>query len=259
MSRLKLCSVCKEQKPIEEFGPESRKRSGKKYLCRACESERQRVRYHNVLTEEQRRARIERASQIAKRRWARKRELGQCMSCSNPAIKGHQKCEEHLAQARAREAFRRKELARIGMCTRCGQRQQALGMRYCTECLVKVPRNRRWKVAPIPRREYARQRYQEIRDKCFQAYGGYRCNCCGECEPRFLTIDHVHNDGATHWRSLYGHTQHRGPIYSWLRRHDYPEGFQVLCFNCNCGRALNHGICPHVQRIKTKEKSECNP
>jgi hypothetical protein len=27
----------------------------------------------------------------------------------------------------------------------------------------------------------------------------------------------------------------------------FPAGFQVLCFNCNQGRRLNHGVCPHVE------------
>lgn len=33
----------------------------------------------------------------------------------------------------------------------------------------------------------------------------------------------------------------------WLARHKYPEGFQLLCWNCNCGRAINGGICPHEE------------
>ena len=24
-----------------------------------------------------------------------------------------------------------------------------------------------------------------------------------------------------------------------------PDTIQILCFNCNCGRARNGGICPH--------------
>lgn len=35
-------------------------------------------------------------------------------------------------------------------------------------------------------------------------------------------------------------------FYRWLRKHSYPKGnFRLLCFNCNCGRELNGGICPH--------------
>lgn len=27
---------------------------------------------------------------------------------------------------------------------------------------------------------------------------------------------------------------------------NYPEGYQVLCYNCNCGKSINNGICPHL-------------
>jgi hypothetical protein len=243
----KLCSVCKQQKPIEEFGPERRRRGGKKYLCRNCESERQRVRYHNEITDEQRLARIQAASLRAKQRWADKRERGECMSCSQPAVHGLTKCGTHLAEARDREAKRRQLLAKIGVCTRCGQKPQAIGMRYCVDCLVVAQRDRRWAKADRPRKTYRRERQQQIRDECFKAYGGYRCKCCGETEPRFMTIDHVNNDGAIHRKTI-GGVHGRSQIYRWLRRHAYPEGFQVLCFNCNSGRQLNGGICPHKQQ-----------
>ncbi len=39
------------------------------------------------------------------------------------------------------------------------------------------------------------------RDQVFEAYGGYKCNCCGENEPMFLSIDHIDNDGATERKS----------------------------------------------------------
>ena len=32
---------------------------------------------------------------------------------------------------------------------------------------------------------------------------------------------------------------------------NYPDGFQILCYNCNCGRAFNrdnHNICPHKEK-----------
>jgi hypothetical protein len=34
------------------------------------------------------------------------------------------------------------------------------------------------------------------REAVYAAYGGYKCNCCGESEPMFLSIDHIDNDGA---------------------------------------------------------------
>jgi hypothetical protein len=38
-----------------------------------------------------------------------------------------------------------------------------------------------------------------------------------------------------------------GGYWAWLRKHNYPEGFQVLCHNCNMGRQINGGVCPHME------------
>lgn len=82
-----------------------------------------------------------------------------------------------------------------------------------------------------------------LKDACFGAYGGYKCVCCGEEEKIFLTLDHINNDGAKHRKAI----GIRGGIgiYTWIRKNNFPDGFQVLCFNCNHGKQLNKGICPH--------------
>jgi hypothetical protein len=41
-------------------------------------------------------------------------------------------------------------------------------------------------------------------------------------------------------------------LNTWRRcgqKHGYPEGFQVLCMNCNWGRYRNGGVCPHELMI----------
>jgi hypothetical protein len=81
------------------------------------------------------------------------------------------------------------------------------------------------------------------RDAAFMAYGGFRCACCGEMQPMFLTIDHVNNDGAMHRKIVGG--KGGSSFFQWLRRNKYPPGFQVLCRNCNWGKHVNGGVCPH--------------
>ena len=74
-----------------------------------------------------------------------------------------------------------------------------------------------------------------------QYYGGPspKCECCGEGRYEFLSLDHIQGDGARH-RAEVG----RGAVYGWLKKNGYPEGFRVLCHNCN--QALAHyGYCPH--------------
>ncbi len=91
-------------------------------------------------------------------------------------------------------------------------------------------------------RARGRDYWNKLRHLAVMAYGGYRCACCGETEPKFLTLDHIFNDGNAHRKSM----RNRGAgIYKWLRDHKYPAGFQILCMNCNHGKALNKGVCPH--------------
>lgn len=72
------------------------------------------------------------------------------------------------------------------------------------------------------------------------AYYGSRCACCGETEPLFLTIDHINGGGNAHRKAIGSQDQ-----WYWLWKQGYPEGFQILCCNCNFGRARNGGRCPH--------------
>jgi hypothetical protein len=82
------------------------------------------------------------------------------------------------------------------------------------------------------------------REQVFAAYGGYKCSCCGETEPMFLSIDHVDNDGAKERKSgLYAGSG--SAFYGWLRKNDFPAGYQVLCMNCQIGKHKNGGVCPH--------------
>lgn len=93
-------------------------------------------------------------------------------------------------------------------------------------------------------REYLRQFTINLKLEVLIHYGGSppRCACCGETTFEFLTIDHINNDGAKHRKLI----NRKGfGFYLWLRKNGFPEGFQVLCMNCNWGRAHNKGICPH--------------
>lgn len=92
-----------------------------------------------------------------------------------------------------------------------------------------------------------RQRWGQYRIRVLEGYGGC-CACCGESDPRFLTIDHVDGNGAEHRRDL-----GTGSNRVWLQiiREGFPEGYQCLCYNCNCGRAINGGVCPHHDPLES--------
>lgn len=81
-----------------------------------------------------------------------------------------------------------------------------------------------------------------LKNEVMNAYGG-ACACCGETELEFLTIDHINNDGAKQRRDnpkIHG----GGALYRWLRKQDWPSGFQCLCMNCNWSKRLG-GVCIH--------------
>lgn len=65
------------------------------------------------------------------------------------------------------------------------------------------------------------------------------CACCDERKIEFLGLDHINGGGNKHrkmlnLRSLHFHLKSRG----------YPEGFRVLCHNCNFSMG-HYGYCPH--------------
>uniref|UniRef100_A0A6M3J7Z6 Uncharacterized protein n=1 Tax=viral metagenome TaxID=1070528 RepID=A0A6M3J7Z6_9ZZZZ len=57
------------------------------------------------------------------------------------------------------------------------------------------------------------------------------CNYCGEDDLLVLCIDHINGGGTKERKSL----GMRGGMqfYFWLRGKGFPEGYQVLCANCN--------------------------
>lgn len=70
--------------------------------------------------------------------------------------------------------------------------------------------------------------------------GTMACKCCGAKGDDLLTVDHVNGGGERHRAVIGGGAR----TYWWLKNNGYPEGFQVLCWNCNCGRQ-HFGFCPH--------------
>lgn len=96
---------------------------------------------------------------------------------------------------------------------------------------------------PEKHRKWCMEHYYRLRDEAIMAYGGHKCACCGEIEPLFLTLDHINNDGCK-WREA--NKDHRGAtLFRWLKRNNWPKGYQILCLNCNQGKHRNKGICPH--------------
>ena len=83
----------------------------------------------------------------------------------------------------------------------------------------------------------------ELKEMVLRHYSpDLKCQCpkCPHPFPgiEFLSVDHIDGKG-THGREI------RRRLYQWIKNEGFPDGFQVLCFNCNLGKSAN-GICPHM-------------
>lgn len=98
------------------------------------------------------------------------------------------------------------------------------------------------------RREGETQERRENRIKVLQAYGGNppKCACCGENHVEFLQIDHTNGGGNKHRKQV--GTSGGGRFYLWLIKNNFPDGFRVLCANCNLSRGF-YGYCPHEREV----------
>jgi len=91
-------------------------------------------------------------------------------------------------------------------------------------------------------------KFRDLRElmRAFEHYGGAKCACCSESEPAFLSLDHKNNDGVKQRLLMGGRRDWGGHhLARKLRILGYPDGYQVLCMNCNMGRRKNNGVCPH--------------
>jgi hypothetical protein len=75
----------------------------------------------------------------------------------------------------------------------------------------------------------ARLSRAELKKVAIARYGG-TCVCCATSDARVLCIDHVNGDGHKHREDIGA-----GGILYWLKAHNYPPAFRLLCFNCNIG------------------------
>ena len=68
--------------------------------------------------------------------------------------------------------------------------------------------------------------------------GVVQCAQCRIHDIDVLTIDHIHNNGAVERRTLkkYGGID----FYRHLRKNGYPDGYQVLCMNCNLKKEVKN-------------------
>lgn len=137
----------------------------------------------------------------------------------------------------ARRMATRRERNEKGLCAYCGVNPKLEDRIGCGDCSRRhsylagnFSRDRKDRTALYRKR---------IRRKIIDKYGGC-CACCGKRELLFLTIDHKDGKGFEDRKSYTGTSW-----YMYLLRTDLRTDLQVLCYNCNNGREMGGGICPH--------------
>jgi hypothetical protein len=88
-------------------------------------------------------------------------------------------------------------------------------------------------------------KYKEYRLKIIEHYSGGK-NCCARCgieDVRVLDMDHINNDGAEQRRKL-GQLN----LVHWVIKNNFPDGFQILCRNCNWLKELERREKDNIKR-----------
>lgn len=76
-------------------------------------------------------------------------------------------------------------------------------------------------------RATARETNIALKQEVYAHYGG-GCRRCGFGDIRALSIDHINGGGNRHRKEI-----GRGnSFWRWLKKNNYPSGFQILCMNC---------------------------
>lgn len=145
------------------------------------------------------------------------------------------------------------------ICSRCKKNEKSVySHSWCKDCLKEHQMKWRKKnpekyrnikikyLGRNPERVKERQSFyrKQRRLTALAHYGGNppSCECCGESLLEFLCLDHKNGGGNKHRKTL-GDPNGTG-IYQWLKNNNFPEGFRVLCYNCN--NAYGHyNYCPH--------------
>jgi len=98
---------------------------------------------------------------------------------------------------------------------------------WCKPCFAQ------WRAENKPRIKFnSASAARRVKVEVLAHYSLHGFPQCVECEEEdivCLSIDHIDGRGVDHRKAL----KRAGlPFYYWLRRSDFPEGYQTLCMNC---------------------------
>lgn len=219
---IKLCPKCGETKLFSEFHKDNSRILGLTSWCKFCDNDYQ----SDVRWAKKTDAQKARSREIA---WRKDKKLrGLCTRCGKNPTDSPSSCME-CNRKRNRDAKERRERWRAeGRCWQCGSTELIDGRARCSTCRQReLEKQTRIKGA--------------LRNEVIEFLGS-KCACCNESIHRFLQLDHI--NGWQHDADAMKPSALRDILAG--RRTD----IRVLCINCNFGRELNGGTCPHEEQRK---------
>jgi len=132
----------------------------------------------------------------------------------------------------------------------CHPKRRVRGNGLCDECYrIQYRKNN-----PGKCNEAVAASVQKTKREVLTYYGPqHRLRCswkrCMVTDLDMLSLDHINNDGAKH-RKANGWASGGYKTWLWVKRHNYPEGFQTLC--------MNHQQKKKVQKAFSDRKARYN-
>lgn len=184
-------------------------------------------------------------------------------SCEDCSKRNRSDCKKKQERNKAKGFCQCGKPKSIGnfSCPSCRKRRQDLRSRkraagICTEC--NDPATQDTDYCEV-HKEKTRSRHAaktvENRKRVLAHYGN-KCKCCGEDTYEFLTFDHINNDGAEHRNELLATPGMKGYAFDtvgFILANNFPDYFQILCWNCNLAKA-KHKVCPH-ERARAEQQT----
>ena len=99
-------------------------------------------------------------------------------------------------------------------------------------------------------RELWKKSHIALKKEVFTHYSkSLKCICCGVKGLEFLNMDHIipkremAKDNELIQKKFTSKLKGEA-LWKWLKKNNYPKGFQILCWNCNYAKGAL-GKCPH--------------
>ena len=232
----KQCSKCNCIRPVDQFNKNSQTHYGINSICKICEREKARERYQEkpkVFGPPMRE--LGNGRKESYKNWRQKKlDEGICTYCGKaPRWEKRTRCKDCVLRRRQLYYDKRGVRIEAGLCKQCGL-YPIFKAEKCDVCWNKLSHR-------------DKRKRTSLRERVLEKLGRF-CACCGETINQFLTVDHINNDGYLDRR-----TEKRGNTKSLFRKILSGErtDLQILCWNCNLGKNVNGGVCPHIKGAET--------